>query len=183
MLFTFKAIRQCIFLYFIFWNFHISQIHTKYFLFHIFHFPINRSDYVYVSLLNILRVIMYEWMSNCPFVCVSFHPSFVLSRLGLFDISHYWISHKAFAILQWPFISYIFLMVYRIPLLILRSRILKYKICVFFVFYTFVFGLYFIKPFITIPNEPTGASITFEVKSSKTLVTKLALIPYCRCCV
>lgn len=88
----------------------------KIFLSHIFHIPLNRSDYVYVSLLNILRVIMYEWMSNCPFVCVSFHPSFVLSRLGLFDISHYWISHKAFAILQWPFISYIFLMVYRIPL-------------------------------------------------------------------
>lgn len=105
--------------YFIFWNFHISQI----FLSHIFHIPINRTDYVNVSLWNILRVIMYEWMSNCPFVCVSFHPSFVLSRLGLFDISHYWISHKAFAILQWPFISYIFLMVYRIPLLILRSRI------------------------------------------------------------
>lgn len=84
--------------------------------YYIFHITLNRSDYVYVSLLNILRVIMYEWMSNCPFVCVSFHPSFVLSRLGLFDISHYWISHKAFAILQWPFISYIFLMVYRIPL-------------------------------------------------------------------
>lgn len=88
----------------------------KIFFSHIFHITINRSDYVYVSLLNILRVIMYEWMSNCPSVCVSFHPSFVLSRLGLFDISHYWISHKAFAILQWPFISYIFLMVYRIPL-------------------------------------------------------------------
>lgn len=114
----------------IFWNFHISQI----FLSHIFHIPINRTDYVHVSLWNILRVIMYEWMSNCPFVCVSFHPSFVLSRLGLFDISHYWISHKAFAILQWPFISYIFLMVYRIPLLILRSRILEYKICVFLCF-------------------------------------------------
>lgn len=80
------------------------------------------------------RVIMYGWMSTSPFVFVSFHPSFVLSVLGLFNISPYWIFHKAFAILQWPIISYIFLMVYRIPLLILRSRILKYKICVFLCF-------------------------------------------------
>lgn len=128
MLFTFNAIRQCIFFSFIFWNFHISQI----FLSHIFHIPINRTDYVNVSLWNILRVIMYEWMSSCPFVCVSFLPSFVLSRLGLFNISHYWISHKAFAILQWRFISYIFLMMYRIPLL--WSGILKYNICIFLCF-------------------------------------------------
>lgn len=125
---------------------------------------------------------MYEWMSTCPFVCVSFHPSSVLSRLGLFDISPYWISHKAFAILQWPFILYTFLMVYRIPLLILRSSILKYNtsICVFLCFILSFSvnvsqNLFYNSKWLQFPM------ITFDVKSSKILVTKLALIPHCRC--
>lgn len=120
-------------------------------------------------------------MSNCPFVCPSTPLLFFLGSVSL--ISHI----IEYLIKPLPFCNDLLYHIYfswciESPF-DFEVKDFKYKICVFFVFYTFVFGLYFSKPFITIPNEPTGASITFEVKSSKILETNLSLIPYCRCCV